>query len=210
MTRQRMCSFIALCSVLLSACSQHGPSEAKHDELAAFASQNAQSAASQPQDFSSYWAQVEHLPPASSNEEYQSSFMDAAQKYSDCMEERGWPRPVVDDPYTPFASIVEEATPLGQEAEKFEDEKACLDFSAPWPQSPELTREYLAEEYARLEDFRRCIAKEGGEISELPTREKYVEDVLGGGNVWSPMEELRKSGFWSGKQQGEIFQLCPW
>lgn len=208
--RSYVCLIFLAGSFSLSACMNTAIQDEHDSNLHAFTPEQSQSATSQPSDFASYWEQTKHLPPAATDEEYQQSFMQSAQKYADCIEKHGWPRPTIENPYTPFVNIAEEVTPVGQEAEKFEDEKDCLDEAAPWPTHPQLTQETLSAEYDRLEQFRSCISQNGGELSELPTREKYIQDVLTGGEGWIPMVELRKKGFWSDKTQDQIFQLCPW
>lgn len=196
----------------LPACSTENQNQSatQSEELSAYVEQAPQSASGEPQNFAAYWDQVKRLPPAATEDEYQQLFVEAVGKYADCMEERGWPRPVLDNPYTPFASIAEEVAPVGQEAAKFEDEKACLDLAAPWPEAPALTRESLSADYDRQVAFRQCIIDHGGSLSEPPTREKYIEDSLTSGDVWVPQEELRRSGFWSNKTMSQIYEVCPW
>lgn len=207
---KRLGVWILPTALVLVGCSIASIEEEQSTEKLISLSDARQSASVEPQDFAAYADQVEHLPPASSADEYMKLYVEALETYAICMEERGWSRPRIENPYTEFMSIVEEVAPQGLEAEKFKDEKDCLDHAAPWPTAPLPTRESVSEEYDRMIKFRQCVIDNGGSISELPTREKHIEDVLTGGIPWTPMAELRKSGFWAEKRQEQIYDLCPW
>ncbi|MCD4550225.1 hypothetical protein [Schaalia sp. lx-260] len=204
------CGIVFLSTIALTACASEVHQSKESAELSAFKPEAVQSESGEAQDFVSYWDKAEHLPPAASDEEYEELFAEAVGKYADCMEGHGWPRPRLDNPHTPFSSLAEDVPPVGQEAAKFKDEKVCLDLAAPWPQKPTLTTEYVSAQYDKLVNFRQCITEHGGTISELPSREKYIADMISGDLSWFPIPELLKSGFWAGKPQSEIYKICPW
>lgn len=132
-------------------------------------------------------------------------------RYSECMEERGWPTQEVTDPYTP--NVMMELNGWQGDKERFvEETKQCLTEAGPYPMPPERTREMAIAEYERARVSHECFTSLGVKLPEFPSQQKFLDDVLIHDMTWDPRGEtlLYAEPALEGKTFREIYEMCPW
>lgn len=108
-----------------------------------------------------------------------------------CMNDRGWEDTHVEDPDSPSVSLWDDR---GNQPEAHDaDLTDCQSLAGPEPIPPPLTEELAGERYDDRVAARNCLLDLGYVVSEPPSRETYVEQMLAVEPTWDPRMEALQS-----------------
>lgn len=157
--------------------------------------------------------------PATSFDDYRKAVTDYYIQLSKCMEDKGWPELIIDDPYTPSPSVVLKG--VEQDPERYViDFEACQADGAPFPGPVPLTQETAEKHYEQAFKGYQCLVENGARLPEFPSKQTIIDDFLIRETPWDPRsmedEHGRKSidystdPLFSKKSLTEIYTMCPW
>ena len=148
------------------------------------------------------------LPPAVSTAEFNQQNSQWYSVFAQCMNQKGWENVHVVNAGTPNVGLMLNA-PEGQESVYNADTRQCSIEAGPEPQAPVVTREFAQHEYEVAVQMAECLRQHGFTISEAPSAETYIDDVLNSRPPWIPVSELHSNGNNLDRPITEIYELCP-